>query len=233
MTSHGSYYVDVRIFKEALLPKENNQGTATSAANLEWAFAGTSHTQPLPSSKDGEEKEWQSTWDHWIDSKTHTPVPDSGEMYLQPNGDVLERGVQKHPITGLECVYEELWSDDPVRATGDDSERICTVVKAENLELQTKGLVVRAGQYCQGMMEVGDDLTVERWRHMKGNTHTEGHWVSTMRIGTGLLPCEGILSTGKMEIGDVVEEARRRPSSGKSVRKMNTSASIIGAWTAV
>ncbi|MCJ1467637.1 hypothetical protein MMC07_006262 [Pseudocyphellaria aurata] len=180
LTSHTSHYVDVRIYKDQYRTAQdgNKDGNA-----LEWAFAGKSQTTQA-SMNDGVSKPQHSVWEHWIDSKSDNPSADEGDMWPQANGDVLERGTQKHPVTGLECEYEERWADLDVEVVGNEKTRISVVLKIENSDKRTRGLVVRVGSWCQGILQVGDKITIERWQW------TNSGWIRIVRIGDGILPCD-------------------------------------------
>lgn len=180
LTSHTSHYVDIRLYK----PSHQTPPRPHDAGSLQWAFAGKSHTTSV-----GDGKPHHSVWDHWIDSKSDHPSVDEGDMWPQPNGDVLERGTQSHPITGLECEYEELWADLAVGTAGSvGPTRISIVFQTDPGENSARGLVVRVGDYCQGILKAGDKLTIERWQWIGGE------WRCMARIGDGALPCGATFS---------------------------------------
>lgn len=177
LTSQTSHYVDVRIYKDGYQKAQDE-------SILEWAFAGNSYTTQASIIDEGVSKPRHSVWEHWIDSKSDNPSVDEGDMWPQANGDVLERGTQKHPITGLECEYEELWADLDVKVVGDEKSRISVAMKTENSDTKARGLVVRVGSWCQGILKVGDELTIERWQWINLK------WDRIVRIGDGALPCD-------------------------------------------
>ena len=90
------------------------------------------------------EKPSHSVWEHWIDSKSDDPAPDAGDMYLQDNGDVLEKGTQKHPETGEEVGYEELWTELEVDVIPEEGGKYSTVLKHESKN--SRGMVVKSGE---------------------------------------------------------------------------------------
>lgn len=171
---------------------------------LEWAFAGKSHTSKEATS-DGVTQPQHSVWEHWIDSKSNNPSVDEGDMWLQPNGDILERGFQSHPFTGTQCEYEELWGDLEVVVVGEEGKRVSVALKVEDDVSSTRGLVVRVGNWCQGILKIGDEITVERW-HSKLPQHSAksklSDWIREMKIGHGALPCEATFN-----IKDIEEDA--------------------------
>lgn len=193
----------------------SSHGKKVSRTALEWAFAGTSHNTPKIIKNDESEKiEYShSVWDHWIDSKStstskttsksNKPPPiDEGDLWQQPNGDVLERGIQADPITGEEYQYEELWGDVQVQVLEGDRERVSVVLKLDVVDdddgdRNARGLVVRVGQFCQGIVMVRDQLTVERWEWVNlareaenASAESKGRWCCKVRIGDDSLPCD-------------------------------------------
>jgi len=130
-----------------------------------------------------------SVWEHWIDSKSDDPASDEGDMYLQDNGDMLEKGTQKHPETGEEVEYEELWTELEVDVIPEEGGKYSTVLKHESKN--SRGMVVRVGGWCQGFLKEGRELTVERWRwaSQENDPHQgPGYWKRIVRIGEGEMP---------------------------------------------
>ena len=188
LTSHTSHYVDIRIYKDELRKEQDRKDGPNSLATLEWAFAGTSSTTEIASGSTNIElgaSGWHSVWEHWIDSKSDDPKPDEGDMWAQTNGDVLERGTQTHPVSGLQTTYEELWGDLEIELVGGGEKRISVVLKVEDKETNTRGMIVRVGGWCQGIMKSGGALNIERWKWME----PKKDWERTVKIGSGDLPC--------------------------------------------
>lgn len=152
---------------------------------------------------------FHTVWVHWIDSESSDPAVDEGDMYPQPNGDVLEKGTTVNPATGGLLEYEELWSDLDIRTIGVEAKRVCIVLKAEAENQVNKGMVIRIGGWCQGILQSGEDITVERWQWVNQTesganngsmTHArqedtsakdekEGNWERVVRLGNHNLPC--------------------------------------------
>ncbi|KAJ9129642.1 hypothetical protein NKR19_g10267, partial [Coniochaeta hoffmannii] len=99
LTSPGRHFVDVRI----LLPLDSS--LPLSPEKLDWAFAGTSTSTPLPPSSatttsssdacDGPEvRHLAAEWRHWVDSRTRDAegVVDRGTMRVYPDGRAVEVG---------------------------------------------------------------------------------------------------------------------------------------------
>ena len=213
LTSKDSHFVDVRLFREKY-EEEKFHGT-NSIACVDWAFAGRSQTtKPHKGQEGGTAQISHTVWEHWIDSKSNSPGVDEGDMLVQENEDVLERGKQRHPDTGEETEYEELWHDLEVIPLGKKRNRSSLVMKANDPERSVRGLAVKIGGWCQAILKVNDDLTIERWerRPVKSSDgsastdealqeRTRNDWVRTFRLGKGTLPCEFMCSNTLGKIG--------------------------------
>lgn len=199
--------MDVRILREELAQEKGKE--INTAACLQWAFGGKSRTSRAANKEKGAggRETSHTVWDHWIDSKSNDPETDEGDMTLQEDGTVLEEGVNLDPVTGAKIRYEELWRDLPVESFGKKNNRSSMVLRAEDLERNAKGLVVKVGGWCQGFMKVEDSLTIERWQWKpKGqtavgaamlegveSTRTRNDWIRVFKIGTEILPCRYVL----------------------------------------
>ena len=165
LTSKAKYYVDVRVYltPEGAVP--STSGTAEDAKHLDWAFAGTSKTTP-PVYEAGElKKPAHTAWSHWIDSKTLDEVNDEGDMVSQPDGTVLEKGVNKDPVTGaITNTYEESWLDLDAELTGHEKQHPCFVLRVDEPSKQARGMAIRIGQYVQGILRLGNQMTLVRWQ---------------------------------------------------------------------
>lgn len=224
LTSKDSHFVDLRILREKW-DQEKGQET-NSEACLDWAFAGKSKTTPVDDSDVAKGIKSHTVWTHWIDSKTDSPESDEGDMTVQDDGTVLEQGENTDSITGDKTKYEELWQDLPVDAIGKKQNRSTLVVRAEDTERKVRGLVVKVGGWCQGLMRSGNSLTVERWERMsepeiettqaERETRTRNNWARTFKLGTEDLPCKHIVeqTTGKfglnapLRFGDLRDDDR-------------------------
>ena len=121
-----------------------------------------------------------------------------------PDGDVLEKGSTRDPDTGKETAYEELWTELPVDVIPEEGGKYSTVLRAQTAA--ARGMVVRVGGWCQGLLiesekgngeegeggrGKGKKMTVERWRWMSEEndpTQGPGYWKRVVRIGEGEMP---------------------------------------------
>lgn len=195
-TSNEYRFVDLRVFKEALLSPSEEVGQSLS--QLEWGLAGTSSSVPAKGSN-GEEIT-HGVWKHWIDSRSLDAdgVQDEGDNYSLSDGKILEKGRMVNPETGKLTEYEEVWEDLKVERVGRDSssgEIQCVVIQVHDEKCEVRGLVVRVGQFCQGIMRVGGEVAVERW------VWGEDHWKRTVRMGKGSLPCGEAMQSTKLKLG--------------------------------
>ncbi|CAF9932579.1 hypothetical protein IMSHALPRED_008927 [Imshaugia aleurites] len=203
LTSKDSYFVDVRILRKKL--EEEKSQDINTASCLEWAFAGKSHST---FSKDSSMQLSRTVWDHWIDSRTNNPDSDEGDMWVQPNGNILEKGKNCDPVTGEETEYEELWHDLQVEAFGKKNNRQSLVMRADEPARNIKGMAIKIGGWCEGILKVEDELTIERWEWKPTDSasnvdsteagregkRTGNGWTRTFKIGRGTLPCREICS---------------------------------------
>ncbi|XP_014557089.1 hypothetical protein COCVIDRAFT_43877, partial [Bipolaris victoriae FI3] len=240
LTSPLRTFVDIRVYKAfttstAPTPNSIDQG---SQQRLEWAFAGTSTSVPIqPSSasdsgtqKPQEDEEWEnvthSTWKHWLDSRysvgdANIPV-DEGDMYPLSEELTLEVGHAYHPALEAVKTHEEMWRDEEIKSTclsaaGKEGKKLCVVLRCRDDAAGVRGVIVRVGQYVQGILMQGDKTTVERWEWAVENEGVDemAKWQRTVRIGAAFLPCavcfrDAVLAVGgKVRYGEfewVVEE---------------------------
>lgn len=183
------------------------------AANqsLLWAFAGTSSTTEEAHTT----KPPHTVWKHWVDSKTAHPGIDEGDMFATVNGLEYERGENVDPHTGNIQEYEELWKS--LKCEGElqgasQVEGSCdgvTSVVLQTESSESRGLIVRVGQWIQGMLKVGNDVTVERWLRKPPfdvtNSEDHGRWESVSSIGQGQLPTVSAMYLTKDEVNLPIE----------------------------
>ena len=149
-------------------------------AALDWGFAGRSVGTPT-----------HGVWTHEVDSRTRHPerdAPDEGDTSPHPTmeGVTLEKGRMRHPESGEVREYEEAWRGVEVSAVR--GERVSVVLEMEMAASEERGVIVRVGQFCQGIVRVGDEIVVERWVW----SDEEGVWARVARIGdaAATLPCD-------------------------------------------
>ncbi|KAK1815133.1 hypothetical protein LTR12_010472 [Friedmanniomyces endolithicus] len=207
LTSAKNHFVDIRILKPTYpeTPKEEN---VLPLSRLDWAFAGTSSSIPQRD-KDGEAFA-HSTWKHWVSSRTRdvSGVSDEGDMIPMPDGRTLEKGSNTDPETGVVSEYEELWWEAPVKIVesgegGDEGTNCCVVLRLQVDEHEARGLVVRVGQYVEGVLRVGESFSLERWE-WKGNGKGEG-WQRLVRMGDLWLPCGPAMDEKRLKEGGEVK----------------------------
>lgn len=204
LTSPRSNYVDVRMMKDQSTGRGLGEpGVPNTSTKLQWAFAGRSESYV-----DSDGRRF-STWHHWVDSKTDDPALDRGEMITQENGDALEKGTTVEPETGEEYSYEELWTDLPLNTLGTgEKARVCTVLRTTEAETQRRGIVIRIGGWCQGILKKRDEVSVERWQlGERGASSGNDGWNRIVKIGIDELPCGKILNTENPREGQQINYA--------------------------
>ena len=116
----------------------------------------------------------------------------------------MEYGSNVDPETGKVITYEECWKDVEIKAVngapGLDS-KVCVVLQLHDDAHEARGMVVRLGQYVQGVIRVGDHFALERWE-WKGAS--EG-WKRLVRIEDYFLPCNVAMEEEKIRLGGEVK----------------------------
>lgn len=226
LTSPKRTFVDIRIYKpfnvaNALKPLPNDG----ESQRLEWAFGGTSSSRPITlpltgpqhgkSQKRIEDESWanvtHSTWAHWIDSRftvgTKSIPVDEGHMYPIAKDLTLEVGHAFHPALGAVKTHEEMWRDVEMVSTNEAGTKLCVVLRCQAEHAGVRGLVVRVGQYCQGLIMERDRTTAERWEwngEHPGKTEKE-KWQRSMRVGDLFLPCSAAFRAEILGLGAVIK----------------------------
>ncbi|KAH8694189.1 hypothetical protein BGW36DRAFT_384528 [Talaromyces proteolyticus] len=202
--STSGYYVDIRVAKaddqNTLDLTKSNFDTPLSN-DLEWAFAGKVEIRLLDQqdTKPISRAHARARWTRIIDSqlKYLPDEADEADLTVQPDRSILEAGVFPNPTTGEEEPFEEIWQLVPPLPSIDN----CIVLKTDHQDPQIRGLVVRVGQWCQGILYLSkDDKVVERW-HLE----VTGNLVRDVRFGesTVSLPCTN--SFTHLEVGGSIE----------------------------
>jgi hypothetical protein len=209
LTSPAGTFVDIRIHKPQTPEEPALPNTGGPPTRLSWAFAGRSTSRPAPE----KENVRHAVWSHWVDNfhpvgATNIPK-DEGDMYPLPDGREVEIGVLASPHTSELCTYEEMWKEVQIQVCeGMEEVKWCVVLRIDDVPRQTRGVVIRVGQYCQGIVKVGDQTTVERWEYAlkKGvdEKYHMGDWVRVLRIGDLFVPCAVALKSAELEKGNVV-----------------------------
>lgn len=120
------------------------------------------------------------------------PAIDVGEMITQDDGTVLEKGTTIVESTKEEVPYEELWADLPLD-TGKNA-RVCIVLKTLDDNKDVRGMIIRIGGWCQGLVKTDDGMTVERYCPARSGEIMEGDtWDAHVKIGHTELPCKEVL----------------------------------------
>lgn len=199
LTSDGNRFVDIRINKKSseAVPTLAQDAALLPLSQLDMAMAGTSHSEPVQGPNG--QGLTKSTWKHWIHShyRDAESVVDQGLMHLQPDGRVLETGTMVNLATGKLTDYEEMWRDPPASSTGRaDGKVVCVVLQTEDETSEARGMVVRLGQFVQGIVRVGEAVALERWEWRE-----EDGWKRTARIGDMFLPCGIAMEEHRLTLG--------------------------------
>lgn len=210
LTSPSKSFVDLRIFKpiapaDAPLPNDGGH-----RERLDWAFAGKSSSTKV----DGDDSITKASWTHWVDSRYSVGTPaalmpkDEGIMYAMSETQTLEHGSAPNFQTGAMQSYEEMWTDLPILPCSPSRSKYAVVLRLDNAQYRVRGVVVRLGQFCQGIVMKEKYCTIERWQFKRERESEAGEWKRVARIGDQMLPCattfkpEGLIQGGKIRYGD-------------------------------
>ena len=169
LTALNNIFIDIRLLfpSPSLSPMDPPSASELpDGMTLYWAFAGTRAYDKLTN---------EGKWTHKVDSRylDRSDVVDSGHFETLENGDTLERGTMMDFDDGKVKFYQEVWRDEVVGGAE------CLVLQLNNTTTDAVGIVVRLGEWCQGILREGDKVTVERWYQKR----------LVFRHGEGQLPC--------------------------------------------
>ncbi|OJT12843.1 hypothetical protein TRAPUB_10678 [Trametes pubescens] len=189
LTTPRRRFVDLRFFKPTSASTQPSTSSPTFTA-LEWGTAGYSAGTST-----------HGTWTHEISSSPAHPDDETDEGTMEPHTSLpdveIERGSMAHLDTGEVREYEEAWRAVPVLP--DASGRRVAVLLEMRREDGKRGAVVRVGQYCQGIVRDGGDISVQRW------LWTAGAWAKAGQVGGFDIPCDA--TWADVQEGDTVERS--------------------------
>lgn len=152
---------------------------------------------------------------------------DTAAMYPITNTITLEFGTSLNALNGPQY-HEELWRDIPILPSSSQTsislnpslanKKHCIVLRTEGTgppvndehsatptknhpepEDLVRGLIIRLGQYCQGILKRGSaPATVERWEF------SDDQWKRTVKIGSDFLPCAAAMKHQDLVLGGKV-----------------------------
>jgi hypothetical protein len=203
LTAQSSKFVDIRF------PKPYDPSKSLAAHDAFWAFSGVAKTS-FPTSAEGFEMPLTAhcVWTHNIDSRG-PGIEDEGDMFLLQNGDAMEVGTMQNPRTGKHEMYKEYWTE-PTQSGQTEGKLPCVVAEAVDETQGSKGLLIRVGTFCQGVLKSdGDGVVAERFTMDNANTAWEkdkrsGHMLHTNgrdKSQGSMLPCLWLCSE-KRALGD-------------------------------
>ena len=142
-------------------------------------------------------------------------------MFTLPDGRALEHGYAPD-AGGVERSHEEMWRDEEVESTSKAGTRVCAVLRCADYEAGVRGVVVRLGQFVQGLLCGPEGVTCERWEfggRVEGEEEEdedgedeegedeEGEsrlWERTARVGNGFVPCAVLMRPSLLVLGGEV-----------------------------
>ncbi|KAL1632787.1 hypothetical protein SLS56_003277 [Neofusicoccum ribis] len=192
-------------------------------ARLDWAFSGSSESLPpadVPAAslaplvavdagalaaQGGWLKVPRKRWNHVVDSRCAwgaSPRPDEGCMFPvagRPEACLEMGAMEKVPGSGVVVAYQELWVTVDARQVGNERGRQGMVLSLSIPEEKARGIVVRVGQFCQGLLMIDHEITLERWEYCAGPRSPGGGWQRVAKLGGRFLPCQWTFEGGRAE----------------------------------
>ncbi|KAJ9136753.1 hypothetical protein NKR23_g9622 [Pleurostoma richardsiae] len=142
-------------------------------------------------------------WRHDIESSCGFGE-DGADMLLLANGDVMEVGVMQ--MGGKARLFKEYWTKP-----SPDVETLPCVVAEGKGEGGRRGMVMRVGDYCQGIVQGEGEFWAERWEVLVRDGEEGRGWVRNEMSNTvGVeeakvgLPCLWVIEEGR-RLGDSFE----------------------------
>ncbi|KAI1772021.1 hypothetical protein F4818DRAFT_454215 [Hypoxylon cercidicola] len=184
LTAPSGKYVDIRF---STLPRSQAALAVKTQCDKIWGYAtaGLSTVAILPGKGGCPAYDCMvhATWEHPIDSSGSFDT-DGADLLLLADGARMEVGCMV--IRGKMQMFKEYW----VTPTGRSVDRPCAVVELKGGEEGAKGMAIRIGDFCQGILQHGDEFWFERWEIQEG----ESKWTRDERSNTpttemGILPC--------------------------------------------
>lgn len=160
LVSKEGHFVDTRIYKPPL------GGAGAQPATLQWAFAGKTDLNQRDAMAASSQEAMLVKWKIWIDSTlpdARSGAEDVMYYWHEPNGGLIQKGTIEDPESGESTDFEVLWAPIatiPYEVPGGPTS---VVFKFQDRAEGGKGLVVRVGNWCQGLLKVGGQTTIERW----------------------------------------------------------------------
>ena len=187
LTAPSGKYVDIRF---STLPR-SQAALAIKNQDKIWGYAtaGLSTATILPGKGNCPPYDCMvhATWEHPIDSSRSFDT-DGADLLLLADGARMEVGCMI--IHGKMQMFKEYW----VTPTMGSTELPCAVVELEKSQSvdgkNANGMAIRIGDYCQGILQHGEDFWFERWNYLED----EQRWTKDVRSNThtsemGILPC--------------------------------------------
>ncbi|KAI1394636.1 hypothetical protein F4819DRAFT_254659 [Hypoxylon fuscum] len=202
LTAPSGKYVDIRF---STLPRSQAALAVKNQGNKIWGYAtaGLSTATILPGKGNCPPYDCMvhAKWEHPIDSSGSFET-DGADLLLLADGARMEVGSMV--IQGKMQMFKEYW----VTPTGGSTEFPCSIVELKGSGAVSgegaQGMAIRIGDYCQGILQHGDEFWFERWELQK-----DGHkWTKDARSNTptsemGILPCWWMTERARM-VGETI-----------------------------
>lgn len=214
LTAPSGKYVDLRF---STLPRSDSVLTVKNPGKI-WGYATAGLSTAVIQPGKGDCPPYgctvHATWEHPIDSSGGFDT-DGADLLLLADGARMEVGCMV--IHGKMQMFKEYW----VTPAGGRTEKPCVVVELEDGPGEdgkgAQGMAIRIGDYCQGILQHGDEFWFERWE-FQGDRHewTKDTRSNTPTSETGFLPCWW-MTDGARALGETIVANGRKWQVTESV----------------
>ncbi|WVQ77264.1 hypothetical protein IAR50_006948 [Cryptococcus sp. DSM 104548] len=154
----GSYSLDLRVFT-----------SGQDKGKIDWATVANVSETPGSTPENPQLK-----WDHIIDSRPPSSLPDQGTFQTLPSADVTEAGIMFNPKTGLNEDYIETWR----RFAQPAGAEYLVLEKEDGSEDGGRWFLGRMGDKALGLGKIGEKF----WGWRDGLK--DGVWVRLYTFGS-------------------------------------------------
>ena len=165
--------MDLRVRKAPTTAERDLPNSGGPFDRLLWASAGLVTTDDEIVNGGSNFPQYEPGWTDWHQAASS----DEEEMDKASSGDqerlwteedagktVIGRVLISDPVTGQMTVYEEQSINLPIMSTNNDGTRTTTVLVLHDDTQDFRGVIVRVGDICQGVLRNGLDISIERWQ---------------------------------------------------------------------
>lgn len=124
-------------------------------------------------------------------------VIEAGEGGIKQADEVVEKGKEKIASGDRVDGGNDKGGDGKGGSDGERKKRCIVLTLSDDKRDDIRGMAIRLGQFCQGVLRSGDYFAIERWIW-----HESGGWKREVNMGDHWVPC-GLLTADGDKIPEV------------------------------